>query len=523
MGAGPGPPGPRSGTGSTPNYRDVAAGCWSGGVTPRDLMLAAPLGEGGRPRPAAAGRCPTTSPAAASASPPRPWGPRPRRRRGRRWPRSSGAPALVTLVTMGEGATNQGDVHEAVNFAGNPPAPLILLGENNGYAISVPQKQVAVPDVAVRAAGYGMPGVMWTATTPSKSTRAMREAVERARGRRGPALIEAKVTRLTGHSTDDEESKYRPEEEVAAGRGGSAPGVSDGAPGGLPEGRMAAEAEITAEVRWSGWTTRRILRRGGPRPGCDHRWTAPRRPRGPARRSTTDGRHDPHRGDPRRAAATRCSATSGSSSSARTSAGGRRLPRHRRVPGRNSATERVIDTPLAESGIIGGAIGMALNGLRPIAEIQFLDFILSGDDQIMNEAARIRYRSNGDFACPLVIRAPFGGGVHGALYHSQSHRGDLRPHAGAQSRRIPPPRPTPRGCSGARIRDDDPVLYLEHKKMYRSIKGEVPRRRLRGAARAGADRPGGQRRHDRHLWADGPRSRERAAAQVAGDTGRRSS
>jgi 2-oxoisovalerate dehydrogenase E1 component beta subunit len=81
---------------------------------------------------------------------------------------------------------------------------------------------------------------------------------------------------------------------------------------------------------------------------------------------------------------------------------------------------RVIDTPLAESEIIGSAIGMALNGLIPIPEIQFLDFIYPAMDQILSEAARIRYRSNNDFSCPIVIRAPFGGGVHGALYHSQS-------------------------------------------------------------------------------------------------------
>jgi len=81
--------------------------------------------------------------------------------------------------------------------------------------------------------------------------------------------------------------------------------------------------------------------------------------------------------------------------------------------------DRVIDSPLAESLIIGSAIGMALHGLRPIAEIQFLDFIHPAMDQIMNEAARIRYRSNNDFSCPLVIRVPFGGGVHGALYHSR--------------------------------------------------------------------------------------------------------
>jgi 2-oxoisovalerate dehydrogenase E1 component beta subunit len=135
--------------------------------------------------------------------------------------------------------------------------------------------------------------------------------------------------------------------------------------------------------------------------------------------------------------------------------------------------DRVIDTPLAESAIIGTAIGMALNGLRPIAEIQFLDFIHSAIDQIMSEAARIRYRSNNDFSCPIVIRVPYGGGVHGALYHSQSieaifvHTPGLKVVAPA----------TPADAAGllrAAIRDEDPVLFLEHKKMYRAIKGEVP-------------------------------------------------
>ncbi|HXF35592.1 MAG TPA: alpha-ketoacid dehydrogenase subunit beta [Actinomycetota bacterium] len=134
---------------------------------------------------------------------------------------------------------------------------------------------------------------------------------------------------------------------------------------------------------------------------------------------------------------------------------------------------RVIDTPLAESGIVGVAIGMAMHGLLPVAEIQFADFIHPAFDQIVSEAARIRYRSNGDFGVPLVIRAPYGGGVHGALYHSQSieayygHVPGLKVVAPA----------TPGDAAGllrAAIHDPDPVLFLEHKKTYRLITEDVP-------------------------------------------------
>jgi 2-oxoisovalerate dehydrogenase E1 component beta subunit len=134
---------------------------------------------------------------------------------------------------------------------------------------------------------------------------------------------------------------------------------------------------------------------------------------------------------------------------------------------------RVIDTPLAESGIVGTAIGMALNGLLPIAEIQFADFIHPAMNQIMNEAAKIRYRSNGDFTCPLVIRAPFGGGIRGALYHSQSVEA-LFAHIPGLKVVIPANPYDTKGLLKAAIRDPDPVLFFEHKKAYRLFRQDLP-------------------------------------------------
>ena len=135
--------------------------------------------------------------------------------------------------------------------------------------------------------------------------------------------------------------------------------------------------------------------------------------------------------------------------------------------------ERIIDTPLAEAAIVGVAVGMAMEGLRPIAEIQFADFIYPAFNQIVGEAAKTRYRSNGDYTCPLVIRTPYGGGVRGALSHSVSIEALFYHVPGLKI--VAPSFPADmKGLLNAAIDDPDPVLFLEHKKTYRMVKGEVP-------------------------------------------------
>jgi 2-oxoisovalerate dehydrogenase E1 component beta subunit len=134
---------------------------------------------------------------------------------------------------------------------------------------------------------------------------------------------------------------------------------------------------------------------------------------------------------------------------------------------------RCFDTPLSEDGIVGAAIGMAVNGLKPVAEIQFQDFIFPAFDQIVSEAAKLRYRSGGQYTAPLVIRTPYGGGIRGGLYHSQSGEAYFC-HTPGLKVVIPSTPYDAKGLLLASIDDPDPVLFLEPKALYRAVKGEVP-------------------------------------------------
>ena len=135
--------------------------------------------------------------------------------------------------------------------------------------------------------------------------------------------------------------------------------------------------------------------------------------------------------------------------------------------------QRCFDSPLSECGIIGTGIGMALYGMRPVAEIQFLDFIYPAFDQIVSEAAKMRYRSGGEFTCPMVIRSPYGGGIRGGHYHSQSSEAYFC-HTPGLKVVIPSTPADAKGLLIASIRDEDPVMFLEPKALYRHAKGEVP-------------------------------------------------
>ncbi len=135
--------------------------------------------------------------------------------------------------------------------------------------------------------------------------------------------------------------------------------------------------------------------------------------------------------------------------------------------------DRVIDTPLSEAAIIGSALGMAVHGLRPVAEVQFSDYVFPGFDQLVSQVAKLRYRSGGQFSAPMVIRMPAGGGVKGGHHHSQSPETHFVHTAGLKV--VYPSTPTDvRGLLRSAIRDDDPVVFMEPKRLYRAVKEDVP-------------------------------------------------
>ena len=395
----------------------------------------------------------------------------------------------VVVSYFGEGATSKGDFHEALNFAGIHQLPMVFVCENNGYAISVPMSsESAVDDVADRAHSYGFGGVIVDGNDALDVYAAVHSAVRHARRGDGPTLIECKTYRYLAHTSDDDDRTYRTPQEVEAWRKKDPLRRITQY---LIEQRLLTEAdeeriesEVKAEVDSAAKRaeasaapdpataySKVFARPLRPTPGAPADATPIAAPVAPEMPAATTDRNvvDTIRWTQQRLMAT----------DDRVMILGEDVgPRggvFRATDGLAAefGDARVVDTPLAESSIIGIGIGLALAGLRPIAEIQFADFIHSGFDQLVSEAARIHYRSNGAFAVPLVVRAPWGGGVHGALYHSQSIEATYA-HIPGLKVVVPSTPADVCGMLRSAVEDPDPVLFLEHKKTYRLISGPVP-------------------------------------------------
>jgi TPP-dependent pyruvate/acetoin dehydrogenase alpha subunit len=398
----------------------------------------------------------------------------------------------VAITIMGEGSSNQGDFHEALNFAAIHQLPVIYVVENNGYAISVPMSlQSAVEDVAVRAAGYNMPGVVVDGIDVLACYAAGKEAIGAGARGEGPTLIEAKVTRLTAHSSDDQQSKYRTEEDLAGKARDPLPLFRDQLreAGVLDE---AIEEELSPSRARSSRTRPTGRRRARPGSGDGQRHVYAESPpasmddppgsppqasgdasvgRTPRRWGGLPWPSDLHRGDPRHA---REEMRRDESIIVLGEDVGKKGGVFLATDGlwAEFGDKRVLDTPLTESMIVGASIGAPLNGLRPVAEIQFADFIFPAFNQILSEAARMRYRSNGTVPGPdgdpraVRRRGPRRAlplAVERDLLHPRGAQGGHPGHAGRRQ-----------GAAAAAIRDPDPVLFFEHKKMYRSSAAEVP-------------------------------------------------
>lgn len=384
----------------------------------------------------------------------------------------------VTYVSTGEGACAQGDFHEALNWSSRDKLPVILLVQNNGFAISVPaHEQLSGSSVYGLSAGYtNLERLQIDGTDYAVGLTAARFATERARKGLGPTLIEAFVPRIQSHSISDDHHKYRSEAEIAAEKAR------------CPIGQLAAKLlsrklitkkeleEIRAELQEE----------------ID------------VAASWADGQAEP---DPERAT----EFTFSDDLSSQPTEGGtpegapvhivdalnrglrEELERDDSVyifgqdvahgkGGVFSVTtglteqfgnERVFNSQLAESSIAGVALGMAVQGLRPVVEVQFGDYIWTAMMQIRNELAMLHYRSGGDFRCPAVLRIPVGGYIRGACYHSQCIEGTFAHFPGLFI--IMPSNATDaKGLLKSAIRCDNPVLFLEHKGLYRQVFAQAP-------------------------------------------------
>ena len=376
----------------------------------------------------------------------------------------------VVYVSSGEGTTSQGDFHEALNWATRDKLPVIFVIQNNKYAISVPiEEQTAGKSIYKLAAGYeGLNRFKVDGTDVFESLEIMEEAVALARKNQGPSLIEADTVRLFPHSSSDSQKKYRSLEELEKDK--SKDPILNLEKYLLKNSIISADEinSIKTQLKKNVDTAAEAAE------AEDH----------PSKESLSSFLYSENKLE------VSATDTKRGNKIVLVDAINHTLKEEMAkndsmyIFGQDVADgkggvftattgitnhfgkERCFNAPLAESSIIGVAIGMAVRGLKPVIEIQFGDYIWTGMMHIRNELSTIRWRSNNNWSCPVVMRVPVGGYIHGGLCHSQNIESFFA-HIPGLKIAYPSRADDAKGLLRAAIQSDDPVLFLEHKGMYR--------------------------------------------------------
>ena len=375
----------------------------------------------------------------------------------------------VVYVSSGDGTTSQGDFHEALNWASREKSPVIFHIENNGYAISVPlSEQTSGESIYGITSGYeNLDRISIDGTNYFESVIAFNKAIDRARKGKGPTVIESKVVRLLPHSSSDDHRKYRSEKEIEEDK------LKDP----IVYFKKTCEKEgIVKSIDFD-----KINQEVKEQVDNDATWAESQDNPNPLNSMKNIYSEEKLSFNNSNEVGDKIVLVDAINHALEEEllfndkllvygqdiAGGKGgVFTATRGLTDKFGVDRVFNSPLAESSIIGTAIGLSTLGYKPVIEIQFGDYIWTSMMQIRNEVATMRYRSNGDWTCPFVMRVPVGGYIHGSLCHSQSIDGYFTHLPGIRIA-YPSNAADAKGLLKSACRMDDPVLFLEHKGLYR--------------------------------------------------------